>query len=391
MNILLLNRFDIYSLPGTVRMVNLSEQFVKKGHSVTLAYYPSEERRALLPLLRTSDPEGVTTLLLNSNKRKLGDNIRRLRQSARQSDIICFQKCFPETALLALWLSYLEQKPLHYDWDDNETAIVPEWTQSGVIHHIVKHFEDNLPKMVDSLSYSTEFVRDLAIQRGGDSKAMISAPVGADIQQFKPSNDGTEIRQLYGNPSRLVLYSGQLEGGSYAELLLEAAKIIIPLSPGVKFLVVGGGNKLSLLKQQAESLGISNSVVFTDYVLHSQIPSYLAAADICVACFEDNLITKCKSPLKIAEYLAAGKAIVASGAGDVHKMVQDAGVIVPPGDSKALAEGILKLLQNPDGLEVMKQNAWKKAESEYNWSVIADRFLMIFQKDLDKYAPGNGK
>ena len=380
MRILMLNRFDIYSLPGTVRMVNLAEQMVKKGHTVTLAYYPSEERRRLLPLLRKDDPIGVETIQLDSHKSKLLTNIQMLRGIARRVDIIHFQKCFPETALLALWLAWLEDKPVHYDWDDHETAIVPEWTQSTVIRDIINYFEMRLPALTDSLSYTTETVHQLSLERGARPEFMIPAPVGADIDQFNPHNDGAKIRKKYGNPPHIILYIGQLEGGSYAELLLQAAQIALKKDPHLCFLIVGGGNKLPELMNTAKELGISDNVIFTNYILHAEIPDYVAAADICIACFEDNLITRCKSPLKVAEYLAAGKPIIASGVGDVPKMVSGAGKIVPPGNSEALANAIIDLLQHPEQIPAMKVNARRKSETEYNWSVIADRFLELYNK-----------
>ncbi len=383
MNILMLNRFDIYSLPGTVRMVELSQQFVKKGHQVTLCYYPNEERRKLLPLLRDSDPIGVKTIKLSTNKKAFFKNSGTIRELARSVDIIHFQKCFPETALVALWTSYLEKKPLHYDWDDLEMAIVPEWTKSKVIYHIVKKYEEWLPSMVDSVSYSTRYVSEMAIERGSDPNYLIPAPVGADISRFNPLNSGERIKKQFANP--LVVYIGQLEGGSYVDLFLQAAQQVIKKNPNIKFLVVGGGHRLPALQDMARNLGLESCVTFTNYVPHDTIPEYVAAADVCVACFEDNEITRCKSPLKIAEYLAAGKPIVASGVGDVPRMVDGAGIVVPPGNPSKLAEGILTILQNPSNLEDMKKAARRQAETIYNWSVIADRFLDCYQKTISSY------
>jgi len=385
MNILMLNRFDIYSLPGTVRMVELSQQFVKKGHQVTLCYYPNEERRILLPLLRDSDPVGVHTIKLNSNKKAFFDTLHCIRQFARSADIIHFQKCFPEIALVALWAAYLENKPLHYDWDDLETAIVPEWTKSQVIYHIVKKYEEWLPSMVDSMSYSTQYVRELAIERGVNPNRLMHAPVGADLERFHPAKTGESVRKHYKNSRLLVVYIGQLEGGSYADLFLQAAQQVIKKISNIQFLVVGGGHRLPALQEMACNLKLESIVSFTNYVPHDTVSDYIAAADVCVACFEDNPITRCKSPLKIAEYLAAGKPIVASAVGDVPLMVNGAGIMVPPGNPDKLAEGILTILRNPSNLEDMKKAARKQAETIYNWSVIADRFLEMYQSTISNF------
>ncbi len=335
MNILLLNRFDIYSIPGTIRMVELSLQFVRKGHQVTLCYYPNEERRKYLPLLRHSDPEGVRVVRLPGSKTDFLRNLQTIRSLARDADIIHFQKCFPETALPALWAAYLEGKPLHYDWDDLEIAFVPQWTRSKGIYNLVAAYENQLPAMVDSLSYSTSHVKQLALQRGAREATMFWAPVGGDLEKFHPGRAGEALKKKLGEGYRYIVYIGQLEEGSYAELLIRAAEGVIAQYPDIRFLVAGGGHRLADLQALAKSLKLDEKVLFTNYVPHSDIPDYVGLAEICVACFEDNELTRCKSPLKIAEYLCAGKPIVASNVGDIPEMVKGAGAVVPPGNWQA--------------------------------------------------------
>lgn len=380
MNILLLNRFDIYSIPGTIRMVELSLQFVRKGHQVTLCYYPNEERRKYLPLLRHSDPEGVRVVRLPGSKTDFLRNLQTIRSLARDADIIHFQKCFPETALPALWAAYLEGKPLHYDWDDLEIAFVPQWTRSKGIYNLVAAYENRLPAMVDSLSYSTSHVKQLALQRGAREETMFWAPVGGDLEKFHPGRAGEALKKKLGEGYRYIVYIGQLEEGSYAELLIRAAEGVIAQYPDIRFLVAGGGHRLADLQALAKSLKLDEKVLFTNYVPHSDIPDYVGLAEICVACFEDNELTRCKSPLKIAEYLCAGKPIVASNVGDIPEMVKGAGAVVPPGDWQALSQALLELLAHPEKLDAMKKNARLQAEKYYNWSVLADRFLENYQK-----------
>ena len=112
------------------------------------------------------------------------------------------------------------------------------------------------------------------------------------------------------------------------------------------------------------------------------MPQYIAAADICVACFEENEVTLCKSPLKIVEYLASGKAIVASNVGEVSNMLGESGVLTSPGDSSSLASGILKVLENNDLKNKLEQLARKRAEEEYNWTVTAENFLRAYRKAI---------
>ncbi len=123
MNILMVHPHDIYSRgePWTVRILYIAKEFVKKGHRVKLVYFPllwqahkqqeSLEGVITIPLPRMHGPH----IFLS--------NIRTLSKLARWSDIVHFQKCFYHAALPAIIAAFVNNKPVHYDWDDWETKI----------------------------------------------------------------------------------------------------------------------------------------------------------------------------------------------------------------------------------------------------------------------------
>jgi glycosyltransferase involved in cell wall biosynthesis len=149
-------------------------------------------------------------------------------------------------------------------------------------------------------------------------------------------------------------------------------------------MIVGDGYMAAQLKKQAGQLGLDNVLIFTGAVPHELVPEYVAAADVCVACFEENEVTLCKSPLKVVEYLAAGKAIVASNVGEVPQMLQGAGVLAKPGDVDALAAGVISLLEDAGLRDNLGKLARKRAEEKYNWTVTAGNILEVFEKKSNK-------
>jgi glycosyltransferase involved in cell wall biosynthesis len=108
-------------------------------------------------------------------------------------------------------------------------------------------------------------------------------------------------------------------------------------------------------------------------------------ADVCVACFEDNGITRCKSPLKIAEYLASGKAIVASNVGEVEHMLGEAGILVEAGRPEPLAEKIVYLLSRDNLRRELGIKARQQAERVYNWKVSSSTLLHAYERGVKKY------
>jgi glycosyltransferase involved in cell wall biosynthesis len=233
-----------------------------------------------------------------------------------------------------------------------------------------------LPFLADSVSVASEALKALVVGRGAHKEKVFLAPVGGDLEQFHPGKSSGDIKKKYGiHNALLVLYHGQLHSCQYVKLFLEAIRIIskTPARDRLKFMVLGSGSELGALKGLAQELGIKDGVIFTDFVPHADIPQYIAAADICVAPFEENEVTRCKSPLKIVEYLASGKPIVASDVGEVRRMLEGgAGLLVEPGSPEAIVRGILELAGNEALRKTMAVAARQRAETKYNWRCSAE-------------------
>jgi len=387
MNILMVHPHDIYSSaePWTVRIVYIAKEFVKKGHNVKLVYFPLTWNRQKPSKM----PEGITLVPFARihGPHILISNVIKLCSLAGWADIVHFQKCFYHAAMPALIAGFLRKKPVHYDWDDWELKIYEVSTKHGILRNLIRHFlyllETTIPKIADTVSCASVRLKIECERLGVSRDRIFDAHVGADIERFHPDVSGEDIRQKYDIKRPLVLYLGQLHGGQYVELFIEtASKLIKEHQKDISFMIVGDGYQAEELKKIAHRLNFNGRLIFAGAVSHELVPQYIAAADICVACFEENEVTLCKSPLKIVEYLASGKAIVASNVGEVPNMLGESGVLTSPGDSSSLASGILKVLENNDLKNKLEQLARKRAEEEYNWTVTAENFLRAYRKAI---------
>ncbi|MBU0667152.1 MAG: glycosyltransferase family 4 protein [Nanoarchaeota archaeon] len=371
LKILMVHPHDLYSAsePWTIRITFIAQELVKLGHKVKIVYFPLQpsERGKTLKKKHTE----FETIPFKRSKWHLPYNIGRMYKLSKWADIIHFQKCFPIASLPALFAAYLRNKPVHYDWDDWEYAIYNWDPPSKIYGQYINFMEQTIPKLADTVSVASNHLRKLALKAGVSKENIFDSHVGADLEKFHPKNKGDEIRLKYKIKCPFIIYLGQLHGGQYAELFLKAAKLVLKEYKNTKFMIVGGGHYLPTLKQKNHELGLDKEVIFVGYTKYDDVPKYLAAADICVAAFEDNNITKCKSPLKIVEYLAAGKAIVASDVGEVKRMLGDSGIAVKAGDEKAIAKGIIRFLTDKRFKKKSEKKARKRAEEEYNWQVTA--------------------
>lgn len=383
---------DIHSNaePWTVRIVYIAREFIRKGHSVKLVYFPLNWQKQKTQEL----PEGIVTIPLS---RRHGPhililNIMKLYMLAKLADIIHFQKCFYYAAIPAMIAAFLRKKPIHYDWDDWELKIYEASTQPGILRSFIWCFlyilENIIPKIVDTVSVASNKLRCECIKLGVDKDKIFEAHVGADINRFHTDISGEFIRQKYQIKNPLVLYLGQLHGGQYAELFIEsAAKLIIDYQQDLSFMIVGDGYQAEELKKLTQRLNLNGKLIFAGAVHHDLVPQYIAAADVCVACFEENDVTLCKSPLKIVEYLASGKAIVASNVGEVPNMLRNAGILTKPGDVYSLADGILKVLRDRGLKNTLEKLARVRAEKEYNWTVTTNNLLSAYEKAIKMNSP----
>jgi glycosyltransferase involved in cell wall biosynthesis len=381
---------DIYSSvePWTRRIKSLAIELVKNGYEVKLVYFPLSNNENLKPYLL----DGYEVIPFNRYPSPIIflKNILKFINLGRWADIIHFQKCHHYASIPAVISAYLNKRPLHYDWDDWEEMIWYESCGKSLYSKFIgfsfKILERFLPKLSDTVSVSSEYLKNLALGFGVKRENIFSIPVGADLEQFNPNINGSEIRRDYDITGPLVLYVGQLHGAQYIDLFIKAANTVLHKNPKVQFMVVGEGLMENSLRGLVKELGIEDRVIFTGSVPHHKIPEYIAAADICVASFKETKVTICKSPLKIVEYLASGKAIVASNVGEVKRMVGGVGILVEPGNFHALGEGILKLLKDKKLRDNLGRLARQRAEKNFNWPNTSLSLLAAYKKSLG-YSP----
>lgn len=378
MKILMLHPHDVQVFPWMIRPIKIAEELINRGHSVTLAYIRNDQRKAKLGVIHKNLPKQLTAIPLGSARRELFENLELVKKLAHDVDVIHLQKCSSNSAYLALVTASQMNKPLHYDWDDWETEIAIEMGLKYLELLNIRWYEERLPKSADTISVSSQALHEKVLKIGLPENRIFPAPVGADLTFFNPLINGNSIKAKHGITGPVVIYSGQLDGANYVNLLIQGIPLINQKISNVTFIIVGGGKTLAQHKELAEELQIKN-IIFTGYLPHDEIPQYLAAADVAVACFEDTPITRCKSPLKIAEYLAGGKAIVASRVGEVIPMVEDCGLLTAPGDWQDLAQQIILLLSNPVLRQELSVKARKRAEEKYNWKNTTDQIESAYR------------
>lgn len=168
--------------------------------------------------------------------------------------------------------------------------------------------------------------------------------------------------------------------------------------PGVRLLVVGkgrAGEETQLLAAGREK-GFAGSLVMAGWVEPVELPDYLAAGDVAIYPFADNLVNRAKCPAKLTELLLAERAVVADRVGQLAEYIQPglSGVLCEPDDWQDMAEQTVKLLNDPEERSRVGRAARIRLLESFNWSgaaITLDEFYRSFKAKGPKvYTEKNG-
>jgi glycosyltransferase involved in cell wall biosynthesis len=219
-------------------------------------------------------------------------------------------------------------------------------------------------------------VRNGLLEIGVDSNKIFVAPDSVDLAAYNDMASQTEARKQLGLPAdrHQIVYTGSLFHYKGVQTIIDTAKIL----PEANFLVVGGDETgLSTYRASIRKAGVQN-ITTTGYVQPHQIPIYQAAADVLIApnTDENKLSTEFTSPLKLFEYMATKRPIVASSLGSIREILahERTAILVEPNSATALASGISRVLDEPDLAKSISDNALMEVSSN-TWNQRATNIL----------------
>lgn len=212
---------------------------------------------------------------------------------------------------------------------------------------------------------------------GISEERILHQPNAVDIEKFEISLKREDARRRLGLPTdkRLIVYTGGLFAWKGIDTLFEAAQFF---SGNEMVYFVGGTDEdIQRFNAKCQTSNIKN-VVIIGRRPHEEIPFWLRAADILVlpnsAKFPESKYET--SPVKLFEYMASGRPIVASDLPSLRDVVDDSMVwFCEPDNPKALADAIHAVLDNPEEVAKRSKKAQEEAE-KYTWE---RRFKYIFE------------
>lgn len=208
---------------------------------------------------------------------------------------------------------------------------------------------------------------------------------GLDLRRVTARESRDEVRRRLGIPSNAVLSGtvANLFPRKGYEVMLRALQAILAVVPNVHYLIVGTGAARyeKSLRLCAQSLGITGHVHFAGF--QETVYSYLGALDLYV---QPSLMEGLG--IAVIEAMAMGKPVVATATGGLPEVVLDGetGLLVPPGDSDALAGAVMQILQHPGWREDFGKVGRKRVEGLFTVDKMMDQLMLAYQAVLGRHS-----
>lgn len=242
-------------------------------------------------------------------------------------------------------------------------------------------FKDS--KYLIRFSTNSKGLADIYLNKGLPKEKLVVAHNGVELEKFQDTSTMKEYREELGLPAdkKIICYAGNIYEGRGVEKLIDVSLRL----KNVLFLIVGGLEEdVNRYKRIVQEKGAHNFEL-AGFVPHKMVPLYLLASDILVMPYTTKMTIKggteaqeFTSPIKLFEYMAAARPIVATSISSVKEILEDGvnAVLVEPDSVDSFYEGIIRVLED-DGLANRIAIKSRSDIKSYTWEERVKKLLGI--------------
>jgi glycosyltransferase involved in cell wall biosynthesis len=233
-------------------------------------------------------------------------------------------------------------------------------------------------RRADVICCISEEVANAVTRLGGSRDRTIVTPNGVDLEVFSPTVSGDEVRRRLGLDDKFVVgWVGSFRSFHALPIVIEAIRRLQIQIDDIALLLVGDGQERLRIERLIRDLGVRNAVI-TGTVPFGAMGSFIAAIDVAVAP-HDGAGPYHYSPLKMREYMASGKPVVAASAGEMRRVLREGSdaLLFEPGDVAGLVSQIARLYSDQELRTALGVAARAKAVREWSWDEQLGRVARI--------------
>ena len=247
-----------------------------------------------------------------------------------------------------------------------------------LLRYIIKWLEQYTARASQEIIMLTEGMKNNLCDLYHISPVKIDVvPAAADENMFYPIDHTTARQHIhYAQDRPLIGYMGTLDHWQDVDMLIRALPFVRNNIPNAQCIIVGDGLLKPSLISLSSQLNLVSCVSFVERQPYHMMPYFINACDVCV--IPRRLYQAGYSPIKLYEYMACGRPVVATRIPgfDILETYQ-AGILVTPNSPEDLAHGIIRMLQDPVYAQQLGLNGRKTVIQHYTWTKTAEKIAQI--------------
>ena len=305
--------------------------------------------------------------------------VRAALSAARDADAI-YQR-HARFSMVGAFLARLSGRPLILEYNGSEEFVERHWSSTKTpLRSRIKPYEDAALAAAARVVVVSEVDSRSLQERGVERERIIVNANGVDAERFAVGG-GAAVRRRHGIDAECLVigFVGTFGPWHGAPVLARAFSDVTARIPTAHLLLVGDGREREAAIEILRNAGNEDRVTVTGQVPPSEIPAHLDACDILVAPHVPlaDGAEFFGSPTKLFEYMAAGKAIVASSLGQIGDVLEHrvTGWLVTPGEVDDLRHGLLAVAHSAELRSTLGANARQRAIDHHSWRLNARRIL----------------
>jgi glycosyltransferase involved in cell wall biosynthesis len=266
-------------------------------------------------------------------------------------------------------------------WEVTRGSRNPEWAKGNMFKYMAR-MEADAAAGATAVITITNALREEMIDRGVDGNKIMVVPNGVDTGRFTPIPRDEDLAAELGVQGKKVIgYVGSVLDYEGIELMLEATAAMSGRRDDFHVLVVGDGAELQRFQDFVRDNALESFVTFTGRVPHEDVERYYSLIDITPFPRLPLPVCEMVSPLKPFEAMAMGKAVIASNVAALAEIVTPGlnGLLHEKGDAEALRVELERLLDNPELVERLGDQARQWVVENRDWKSLAQRIGDLYE------------
>src|SRR3989339_2070254 len=243
---------------------------------------------------------------------------------------------------------------------------------------LAKSAEKWIFRNADAIIVVSPFLKEQISAMGIESAKIHVLPNAVNDKEFDVSVENKCFSAEHNLAGKVVLgFVGSfIKWHNFGFLLNAFNELRGTATADMALMLVGDGPLRGEVEKQVKAMGISGSVIFTGAVPHKTIPSVIKSMDICIIPQSNDF----RSPIKMFEYMAMAKPVVAPGTGPIKDVITDqvTGVLFEAGNKEMFVRTLKALVTDAHGRAVIGGNARKEIMEKYLWKHNAVKVLEIY-------------